>query len=88
MIYISVIITHITRTGPVHKKTRWRPFVWYSNSWAVFKWYLKTRPFGIQPLIDHLNTRLVQYSDPHCIIFCLAVSFGGQQDHAKVRANF
>ena len=26
-------------------------------------------PFGIQTLLDHLNTRLVQYSDPHCAQF-------------------
>ena len=35
----------------------------------VFKWHLKTRLFGIQPLFDHLNIRLVQYSDPHCNFF-------------------
>ena len=34
---------------------------------TVFKWNSKTRPFGIQPLFDHLNTRLAQYSDPHCL---------------------
>ena len=28
---------------------------------------IQMAPFGIQPLFDHLNTRLVQYSDPHCI---------------------
>ena len=33
---------------------------------TVFKWHSKTRPFGIQPLFDHLNTRLVWDSDPHC----------------------
>ena len=34
----------------------------------VFKWHSKTRPFGIQPLFDHSNTRRVRYSDPHCIL--------------------
>ena len=34
----------------------------------VFKWHLKTRPFSIQPLFNHLNTRLIRYSDAHCII--------------------
>ena len=34
----------------------------------VFKWHSKTRPFGIQPLLDQSNTRLVQYSDPHCLL--------------------
>ena len=42
----------------------------------VFKWHSKTRPFGIQPLFEHLNTRLVWYSDPHCtwyraICYCI-----------------
>ena len=32
----------------------------------VFKWHSKTTPFGIWPLCDHFNTRLVWYSDPHC----------------------
>ena len=27
----------------------------------VFKWHL-----GVQPFFDHLNTKLVWYSDPHC----------------------
>ena len=35
----------------------------------VFKWYSNTWPFGIQPLFDHLNTKLVQYSDPYCSFF-------------------
>ena len=33
----------------------------------VFKWHSTTGPFGIQPLLDHLNTELVWYSDPNCI---------------------
>ena len=32
----------------------------------VFKWHLKTRPFGIRPLLDHSNTWQVRYSEPHC----------------------
>ena len=35
---------------------------------SIFKWYLNTRQFGIQPLLDHLITQLVWYSDPHCIL--------------------
>ena len=31
-----------------------------------FTWHSKTRPFGIRPLFDHLNTKLVCYLDPHC----------------------
>ena len=31
---------------------------------SAFKWHLNTIPFGIQPLLDHLNTKLVWYSDP------------------------
>ena len=33
----------------------------------VFKWHWNTRPFGIQPFFDHLNTKLVWYPDPHSI---------------------
>ena len=36
---------------------------------GIFKWHAKTKPFGIQPLFVHLNTRLVGYLDPHCILF-------------------
>ena len=32
---------------------------------------LKTRLYGIQPLFEHSNTRLVWYSDPHCKQFNL-----------------
>ena len=33
----------------------------------VFKCHLNTGPFTIRPYLDHLNTRHVRYSDPHCI---------------------
>ena len=42
-----------------------REFKWLG--YPVFKWDLKTRLFGIQSLLDCLNTTLVRYSDPHCI---------------------
>ena len=29
--------------------------------------HLNTRPFSDRTPLDHLNTRLVRYSDPHCI---------------------
>ena len=29
--------------------------------------YLNNRPFDYQTTFDHLKTRLVRYSDPHCI---------------------
>ena len=32
----------------------------------VFKWHWNTEPFVIQPLLDHLNTKQVWYSDPRC----------------------
>ena len=32
----------------------------------VFKWHSNTRPFGIQPIFNHFNTKLVGYSNPHC----------------------
>ena len=46
-------------TGPVHKKSRWRPFVGYSSGPAV--WCLN----GIQ-IPDHLASNLFWYSDAHC----------------------
>ena len=32
----------------------------------VFKWHSNTVTFGRQPLLHHLNTELVQYSENHC----------------------
>ena len=32
----------------------------------VIKWHSNTGTLGIQPPFDHSNTKLVQYSDPHC----------------------
>ena len=32
----------------------------------VLKWDFNTGPFGIQPYFNHLNTKPVRYSDPHC----------------------
>ena len=36
-------------------------FKWLSC--LVFKWHLNTGPFGILPFFNHLNTKLVWYSD-------------------------
>ena len=45
-------------------------FKWWSEYWTkfspVFKWHSNNRPFGDLTAFDHLNTRLVRYSDPHC----------------------
>ena len=30
----------------------------------VFKWHSNTRSLGIRPIFNHLNTKLVHYSDP------------------------
>ena len=32
----------------------------------VFKWHSNTRPFSDRTTFDHLNSILVQYSDPCC----------------------
>ena len=43
--------------------------VLYSNGIQILEQLasnLHTGPFGIQPLIYHVNTKLVWYSDPHC----------------------
>ena len=31
---------------------------------------LNNEPFNEQTILDHLNTELVCYSDPHCILKC------------------
>ena len=43
--------------------TKWRPFVWISNGCVS---HSKSRPFANQPFFDHLESRQVQISDPHC----------------------
>ncbi len=42
----------------------------------VFKWCLKTRPFDNQTDFDHLNTRLVWYSDVHVMYFLVSALKG------------
>ena len=45
-------------------------FKWWSEYRTkfslVFKWHSDNRPFGDWTTFNHLNTRLVWYSDPHC----------------------
>ena len=53
------------------------------NTGPVFKWHSNNRPFGDRTTIDHLNTRLVQYSDPHCIMNTVVSSFDSWY-HAKM----
>ena len=55
---------HHLNTSPVFKwcsqcQTKFSP---------VFKWHSNNGSFGDRTTFDHLNTRLVRYSDPHCII--------------------
>ena len=50
---------HYLNTGPLYK--------WWSEFSWVFKWHLNTGPFSYRAIFDHLNTRMVWYSDPHCI---------------------
>ena len=71
MYFVSFILDWPFRYQQVHKKTRWHPFVWYSNGWPVPNSNCIWIPnlFGIQPLFDHLNTKLIWYSDPHCTYF-------------------
>ena len=42
------------------------PFEYRTKFSPVFKWHLNNGPFGDQTTFDHINSRLVQYSDPHC----------------------
>ena len=54
---------HHLNTGP--------EFKWWSEYWTklslVFKWHLNKGSFGDRTTTDHLNTRLVWYSDTHGI---------------------
>ena len=47
-------------------------FKWCSEYWTifspVFKWHLNNGPYSDKTNFNHLNTRPVQYSDPHCNI--------------------
>ena len=49
-------------TGPVFK--RWSEYQTKYN--PVFKWHSNTRLFGDCTTFNHLNTRLVLYSDSNC----------------------
>ena len=75
---------HHLNTGPVFKwcsehRTKFCP---------VFKWHLSNRPFGDQTTFDHLNTRLVRYSDPHCNTYCnlLTSKVLSNWPHSKTRS--
>ena len=46
----------------------------------VFKWHLNTGPFGILPFFNHLNTKLVWYSD-------LLSVFLSQRKKLQIHAN-
>ena len=54
-------------TRPVHKKTRWHLSGIQMVGLSGIQIVIKTGNFGIQPLFNHLNTKRVWYSDPHCI---------------------
>ena len=47
-------------------------FKWWSEYQTKlstgFKWHSNNGPFGDRTNFDHLNTRLVGYSDPNCIV--------------------
>ena len=48
--------------------------------------FLNSRPFDYQTTFDHLNTRLVWYSDPYCSIQMVQAQDGIQnsRNHSKV----
>ena len=60
--YLNPYSDHHSNTGPVFK--------WWSEYQTkfspVFKWHSNTEPFDDHTTFDHLNSRLVRYSDPHC----------------------
>ena len=51
------------------------------------KWHQNNRPFGIRPLFDHSNTKLVWYTDPNCKDRVLLVLRQAKKIN-KQRANF
>ena len=67
--------TDHSNTGPVHKKTRWRPFIQYSNGSDV--WYsngIRKPDYLASNLFSTIKTadyRLVWYSDTHCTCLVL-----------------
>ena len=66
---------HHANTGPVFK--------WWSEYWTkfsrVFKWHSNNGSFGDRTIFDHLNTRLVRYSDPHCCVLWEISSLSGNK---------
>ena len=51
---------------------------------------LNNRPFDYQTTFDHLNTKLVRYSDPYCIqmvISCLIIKWSGIHMPVKLFAQ-
>ena len=55
-----------------HHSNNGHVFKWWSEYRTkfslVFKWHSNKEPFSDQTTFDHLNNRLVWYSDPHCIL--------------------
>ena len=56
-------LDHHSNTGLVFK--RW--YEYRTKFIPLFRWHLNAGPFSDQTTFDHLNTRLVGYSDPNCI---------------------
>ena len=52
-----------------------------------FRSHSKSGPFANQPLFDHSKSRLVQISDPHCIVHniqdtnLVSIVFSGAEDY-------
>ena len=57
---------------------KWQPFVCISNGWLQdFRSHSKSGPFATQPIFNHSKSRLVQISDPHCILTIFRMLFPG-----------
>ena len=65
-------------------------FKWWSKCQTkfgpVFKWHSNTGLFSDQTTFDHLNTRLVRYSNPHCICLICPFSYRNLNNVSKIES--
>ena len=64
----AITILNYLKTGPFKIRTFLSRFQMFGL--PNFKSHSKFGPFATQPLFDHLKSRLVRISDPHCSQIC------------------
>ena len=67
MYHIQIAVFVLTCQINIHHTVMY--YLEYSN----IQQHSNTRPFGDWTIFDHLNTRLVRYSDPHFRVFLLVL---------------